>query len=57
MYGDVYMDITKKVYDLNLFKRWVRTLGPTCIILEPKNLKDEFKNRLEEWIKIYNGEG
>ncbi|WP_027309497.1 WYL domain-containing protein [Caloramator sp. ALD01] len=55
--GQGYIDIKTKVYDLNLFKRWVRTLGPSCIILEPKDLRDEFKNRLEDWLKIYNGEG
>lgn len=51
--NDGFIDITTKVNDINIFKRWIRTLGVSCIILEPENLRNEFKSRLIEWEKIY----
>lgn len=48
-----YTDITINVQDDEKFLRWVRTMIPSVVILEPEKLKERMINEIKEWDEVY----
>ena len=48
-----YFEFRADVYDVNLFKRWVREMGPAVEVLEPHSLRDEMIEILKKWAQVY----
>ncbi|MCX7904761.1 MAG: WYL domain-containing protein, partial [Caloramator sp.] len=48
-----YIEIKAKVSDIAMFKRWLREMGPSAVLLEPKWLRQEMVDNLHAWRNIY----
>lgn len=48
-----YTDIKIKVKDTEKFLRWVRTMTPSVIVLEPKSLKEKMIKEIRKWEMLY----
>lgn len=48
-----YTDITASVMNLDAFKKWVMEMTPQVIILEPVELRLEFQETVNSWVKNY----
>jgi hypothetical protein len=48
-----YSDITARVMNLEAFKKWVMEMTPQVVILEPMELKLEFHEMVNSWVKNY----
>lgn len=48
-----YIEIKAKVSDIAMFKRWLREMGPSVVLLEPKWLRQEIVDSLHAWRNIY----
>lgn len=48
-----YSDITAKIMNLEAFKKWVMEMIPQVVVLEPVELKQEFSEMVNSWVKNY----
>jgi hypothetical protein len=48
-----FSDITAKVINIEAFKKWVMEMIPQVIIIEPLELRNEFTEMADEWVKNY----
>lgn len=48
-----YTDIIINVQDDEKFLRWVRTMIPSVVILEPEKLRQRMITEIKEWDKVY----
>ncbi|WP_446715392.1 hypothetical protein [Caloramator sp. Dgby_cultured_2] len=47
------MEIKAKVSDIAVFKRWLREMGPSVVLLEPGWLRKQIIDSLYCWRRIY----
>ena len=49
-----YIDFTIEIEDVNRVLRFARSLVPSVVILEPKELKESFKKEILQWENKYS---
>lgn len=54
---DYYIEIKAKVSDIAVFKRWLREMGPSVVLLEPKWLRKQIIDSLYCWRRIFEEGG
>lgn len=45
-----YTEYEIEVDDLNIFRRWVRNMVPSVVVLEPVLLREQIKGEIDNWI-------
>jgi len=52
--GEGFFDMEVIISDINLFKRWTRSMIPQVVILEPEFLRKDIKEEITSWLNSYN---